>query len=133
MTWETLTERDNLADDRDRLWNAEPRSGGEVRIEMSIDTLIEKHEASLAAKDGEIATLKALLRELQECSVPAVSPAEQQALTARINSALAGTPASTVSESVSRMESGPCSDAVADALRIADEAFGSDEDEEGQP
>ena len=100
---------------------------------MSIDSLIEKYEAALATKDGEIATLKALLRELQECSVLAVSPAEQQALTARINSALAGTPASTVSESVSRMESGPRSDAVADALRIADEAFGSDEDEEGQP
>ena len=38
MTWESDEERRNLADDRDALWGAWPRSGGEVRIEMSDTT-----------------------------------------------------------------------------------------------
>ena len=35
MTWESRDERDSLADDRDRMWGARPKSGGEVRTERT--------------------------------------------------------------------------------------------------
>lgn len=31
MTWESRDERDSLADDRDRMWGARPKSGGEIQ------------------------------------------------------------------------------------------------------
>lgn len=53
MTWETEEERRNLADDRDRMWDAWPRGCGEARIPMEKSESRSHTVAELLSEDQE--------------------------------------------------------------------------------